>query len=257
MNTLSQWLFATALVTLLTSAAEEPSWAQDNRVPAAGEEENPTWRFTFTPNLWMSGLSGIVGVGGRVGEVDLSFEEIVDDFDIGLMGLFEARRHPWTIRADVFYVSLSDQQALSTDGSGTLQITQEQLMLQPELGFTILSRPWGGIDALVGVRYWHLSLDLTAAPQEFATSTDWVDGTVGAALRYQPAEKWHVFAKSDLGAGGSDFTWQALGGLGYDLGRCCTLDAAYRYLDVDYAKDNGLVYDVQLHGPAIGLTLRF
>ncbi len=60
-----------------------------------------------------------------------------------------------------------------------------------------------------------------------------------------------------MGAGGSDFTWQALGGIGYDLSRCCRLDAAYRYLAVDYEKDDGLVYVVHLNGPAVGVTVRF
>jgi opacity protein-like surface antigen len=245
------------LVLVLGFSLAAPMAAQDQRVPEAGQEERPTWRFTFTPHLWASGLSGRVGVGPAVGEVDLSFSDIMDDFDIGVMGLFEARRYPWVIRADLFYVSLSDEQARTVGTGETLQIGQDEFMLQPELGYTILRRPWGGIDALIGVRYWDLTVDLSIQPQEVSGSQTWVDGTVGAALKYQPAERWHLFSKVDAGAGGSDFTWQGYGGAGYDLGRCCTLIAAYRYLDVDYEKDGGLIYDVQMHGPAIGVTLRF
>jgi opacity protein-like surface antigen len=251
-----RWPLAATLVALLTSPLAGWSWAQD-RVPEAGQDESPSWRFTFTPDLWMSGLTGSVGIGPAVSEVDLSFGDIFEHFDIGVMGLFEARRHPWVIRTDLFYVSLSDQQALSVGSGSTLQVNQNQFMIQPELGYTIVSRPWGGVDALIGVRYWHLNVDLSAQPQERTGEEDWADGTVGANLRYQPAERWHLFAKSDVGAGGSDFTWQALGGAAYDVGRCCTLVAAYRYLDVDYRKDGGLVYDVHLDGPAIGVTLHF
>jgi hypothetical protein len=245
------------LVAILGFSLAEPIGAQDNRVPAAGEEERPSWRFTFTPDLWASGMSGRVGFGAAVGEVDLSFGDILDHFDIGVMGLFEARRHPWVIRTDLFYVSLSDDRAIFPDGSGTLEVGMDEFMLQPELGYTVLSRPWGGIDALIGVRYWDLTVDLTAPSQDVTGGQEWVDGTVGLALRYQPAERWRLFAKLDAGAGGSDFTWQGLGGAGYDLGRCCTLIAAYRYLDVDYEKEAGLVYDVHMHGPAVGVTLRF
>ena len=187
--------------------------------------------------------------------MDLGFDDIFGDLNFGIMALVEARRHPWVFRTDVLFISLGEERALSVDGSGTLQMDLEEFMLHPELGYSLLSRPWGGIDALVGVRYWHFSLDLSAPPQELAGDQGWVDGTIGAALRYQPAEGWRIFAKADAGAGGSNISWQAQGGAGYDLGGCCTLIAAYRYLDVDH--DDGLLYDVAMHGPALGLTLRF
>jgi hypothetical protein len=255
-NYLTELIGTFFLVAILGSSLAEPIRAQDNRVPTAAGEPAPTWRFTFTPHLWASGLKGTVGFGSAVGQVDLSFGDILASFDIGVMGLFEARRYPWVIRTDLFYVSLSDQQATRV-GGGTLEIGQDEFMLQPELGYTILNRPWGGIDGLIGVRYWDLKVNLAVQPQEVTGEQDWIDGTVGAAVRYLPAERWRLFAKADAGTGGSDFTWQALGGAGYDVGRCCTLIAAYRYLAVDYEKDGGLVYDVHLDGPAVGVTLRF
>jgi hypothetical protein len=223
------------------------SEAQENRVPVANEEV-PRWQITFTPNLWAAGLSGRLGVQPRVEEVDLSFGDIIDQFDIGVMGLFEARRAPWVFRADLFFLNLGD------DREG-VTVTQEELILQPEVGRTIVTGSWGAVDLLVGVRYWHLSIDLT--PPDLSGDQGWVDATIGAAWRFQIAEQWHLFAKGDLGAGGSQFSWQGLGGAGYDLGSCCTAVAVYRYLDVDYEKENGLVYDVHSNGPALGVTLHF
>jgi opacity protein-like surface antigen len=223
--------------------------AQANRVPEA-QVEPPRWRITFTPNFWASGLTGNVGVGGLVTEVSLSFSDIMDQFDIGVMGLLEARRTPWVLRADMFFVNLGDE-------AGGITVDQEQLMLQPEVGATIVNEPWGMVDLLVGARYWNLSVDLTAPSNELSDSQGWVDATFGAAWLYQPGPHWRLFAKGDLGGGGSQFTWQGLGGVGYNLSRCCTLLAAYRYLDVDYQKDRGLVYDVHLNGPALGVTLHF
>ncbi len=243
------------LVLTLGAALPESSRAQDNRVPLVAEEDTTSWRFTVTPYFWASAMTGRVGVGGRVAQLDLGFDDIFGDLNFGITALVEARQHPWVLRTDVLFISLGEERALSVDGSGTLQMDLEEFMLHPELGYSLLSRPWGGVDALVGVRYWHFSLDLSAPPQELAGDQGWVDGTIGAALRYQPAAGWRLFAKADAGAGGSDFSWQALGAAGYDLGRCCTIVAAYRYLDVDH--DDGLLYDVSMHGPALGLTLRF
>lgn len=235
------------VLALLAASPFAPVHAQDPPEPDG-------WQVTFTPYLWMAGLKGTVGVGSAVAEVDLSFDEIFSGFDLGFMGLLETRRHPWVLRADVFYVSLTDDEAVSA--GETLTVGQDQFILQPEVGYTILTRPWGGVDALAGVRYWHLSVDVDAPAGTASGDKGWVDGTVGLNFRYQPAEKWHLFAKGDVGAGGSDFTWQLFGGAGYDLGSCCSLVAAYRHLDVDYDNE-GLLYDVQLSGPALGVALHF
>jgi hypothetical protein len=189
--------------------------------------------------------------------VDLSFGDIFEDFDITWRALFEARRAAWVFRGDLLYMSLGDEQALSDDGSATLRVTQQQFVFQPEAGYAVFHRPWGGVDALVGVRYWHLSVDLNAPPQEISGDKGWVDGTVGAAFRYQAPEHWRLFAKADAGAGGSEFSWQGNAGAGYDVGPCCTVIGGYRYLAVDYEESGGLVYDVHLNGPLVGISLRF
>ena len=221
---------------------------------AQASPESAAWRFTFTPYVWMSGLKGTIGVGSNITDVDVKFTEGAEDFDFGFAGLFEVRRHPWVLRTDFYYVSLSDDQA--TSAGTTLTVGQDELMLHPEVGYTLLARPWGGVDGLIGARYRNLGVDLSVPAQGVSADRSWVDATVGANVRYQPAEKWRIVAKADLGAGGSDLAWQLYAGAGYDLGSCCALVAAWRYLDVDYDQE-GLVYDVRLGGPTFGLTLRF
>jgi hypothetical protein len=221
---------------------------------AQASTEPQHWRFTFTPYVWMSGLKGTIGVGSNIGEVDVSFTEGAEDFEFGFAGLLEGRRHPWVLRTDFFYVSLSDEEA--TSAGNALTVGQDELMLHPEVGYTLLARPWGGVDGLIGARYWNLGVDLSGPARGVSADRNWVDGTVGANLRYQPGEKWRLVAKADVGAGGSNLIWQLYGGVGYDLARCCALVAAWRYLDVDYDKDD-LVYDVRLGGPTFGVTLRF
>jgi hypothetical protein len=55
------------------------------------------------------------------------------------------------LRVDFYYVSLSDEEAIS--GGNTLTVGQDELMLHPEVGYTLLARPWGGVDGLIGARY--------------------------------------------------------------------------------------------------------
>jgi hypothetical protein len=202
----------------------------------------------------MSGLEGAIGVGSTLSEVDVSFTEGAEDFKFGFAGLLESRRHPWVLRLDFYYVSLSDEAAVSE--RSTVTVGQDELMLHPEVGYTLLARSWGGVDGLIGARYRNLGVDLGGEAREVSADRNWVDGTVGANFRYQPGRRWRLVGKADLGAGGSNLTWQLYGGAGYDLGRCCALIAAWRYLDVDYDSD-GFVYDVRLSGPTFGFTLRF
>lgn len=241
--------FVVAGVLLVLGFGLSTAHAQANRVPEA-QVEDPRWRFTLTPHLWATGLAGNIGVGTQASDVNLSFSDIVDKLDLAIMALFEARRTPWVLRADVFYLNLEAP-------GDAVTVNQEQLTLQPEVGRTMLSQSWGTIDLLVGARYWNLNVDLSGGPQDASDSQDWVDATVGASWQFQTGEHWRLFAKGDVGGGGSQFSWQGWGGAGYDLGSCCTLLASYRYLDVDYEKEGGLVYDAHLNGPSLGITLHF
>ena len=169
-----------ALVLGLLASASRGLAAQ-----AAAEPEH--WRITFTPYVWMSGLEGTIGVGSNISEVDVSFSEGAEDFEFGFAGLLEIRRHPWVLRTDFYYVSLSDEEA--TSAGSTLTVGQDELMLHPEVGYTLLARPWGGVDGLIGARYRNLGVDLSGPSQGVSADRNWVDATVGANFRYQPGEK--------------------------------------------------------------------
>jgi hypothetical protein len=247
-------------------AAPTCAAAQDTvpsaRVPDVTVPYSTPWQFSFTPYVWAASQKGRIGVDGSVTDVDLSFSDIFNGVDLGFSGRFEARRKRWIISVDFQWVSLSDDEAVPEDGAAeTVQASFDQVITQPEVGYTLLVRPWGGLDGLAGVRYWHMNADIGASEggaqvAQASGSQDWVDGTVGALLRFRPAPKWHFWAKGDIGGGGSQFTWQAHGGVGYDVGHCCTGVALYRHLDVDY-ESGDFINDVYMTGPALGFELRF
>src|SRR6185503_3613463 len=120
----------------------------------------------------------------------------------------------WVGLFDLVYSSVTADQENATQ---TLRALMDQVTVQPELGYTLVERPWGGIDALIGARFWNFDLDIKV--MEGSTETDaasgdqqWLDGTLGARVRYSSDRHWHLFLRGDAGAGGSDFTWQVLGG---------------------------------------------
>jgi hypothetical protein len=59
----------------------------------------------------------------------------------------------------------------------------------------------------------------------------------------------------DIGAGDSDFTWQAIAGVGYSFGWGDVL-GVWRYLDYD-TPNNDPIQNADFNGPAIGVTFHF
>jgi hypothetical protein len=92
----------------------------------------------------------------------------------------------------------------------------------------------------------------------------WVDPFIGLRLRKDTGTGYQFFARGDIGGFGvnSDFVWQAIAGIS---GQCrCNENLswvlAYRLLDTDYetgSGENKFAFDMLMHGPAIGATLRF
>lgn len=250
---------ATSLVRFaaaLLAAAPSPVGAQD------GSE---SWHWSFTPYLWAANTKGRSGVKGFVGDVDLSAGDVLKSVDIAFMGTLEARRGRWFGSLDAFYVGLSDDRTIESTSLATqfkIKIELDQTMLAPEAGYRVAAWPTGSVQALAGLRYWHVTGKITVTPSGAAArsssqSTDWVDGIVGARVRATPwGPRWRLYGRGDLGAGGSDFTWQALGGAAYDLSRCCAIIGVYRHLDVDY-ETSSFTNDVYMTGPALGVVIRF
>jgi hypothetical protein len=91
---------------------------------------------------------------------------------------------------------------------------------------------------LGGIRCWHLKTDVIFNAGLVSTVTaplskGWVDGVAGIRGRTHFTPLF-LTGKADLGGGGSNFSYQLLGGL---VGKRHALIAGYRDLDVKYNKD--------------------
>jgi opacity protein-like surface antigen len=230
---------------------------------ARAQRPSNTWRWSITPYVWAAGTNGRVGARDVVGSVDVTTGDVLQTGALAFMAALEGRRGRWLSHLDAFYVSTTDDEDLGPvlGKPSTLHIEQYQTMLAPHVGYSAFIWPKATVHAIAGLRYWHVKAELTAVLPSMSsgaeTSADWADGIVGADVRATPwGPRWHLLAYADLGAGGSDFTWQALGGATYDLSRCCSIGLIYRHLDVDYESDR-LVNDVAMGGPALSFGVRF
>ena len=251
----------------VTRGASEPSTTEPRSETATAPRSQPAptdkWQFVFSPYFWMAGLHGTTGGPNRTVQVDESFGDIFDSLKFAFMGVFEAHKNKWAIQTDVEFVSLEDENATPGPLFSSATAKIKTFVFTPEVGYKIYSDPDKGsfVQVLGGTRIWHISADLNfnaglLPAVQIKNSRSWVDGVVGMRGKAALSEKFFVMGRFDMGGGGSKFTYQLFGGLGYNLNKKVALVGGYRVLDVNYDKNNFL-YDTNQRGPIMGVGFRF
>jgi hypothetical protein len=94
-------------------------------------------------------------------------------------------------------------------------------------------------------------------PEHVSGSQSWVDPFVGLRGRLNLTDKLYLAARGDIGGFGvaSDLTWNAFAALGYQWTRKVSTELGYRHLAIDYS-DGGFIYDAEMSGAYLGLTIR-
>jgi opacity protein-like surface antigen len=118
-------------------------------------------------------------------------------------------------------------------------------------------------DVYAGVRVWHgkNELDLQAGISPVLSvdsSKTWVDPILGAKLRYDFTRHWYATVMGDAGGfgAGADLEWNAFGGVGYQFTETFSATIGYRYLHVDYSKDDFKI-DANIQGFLLGFGFHF
>jgi opacity protein-like surface antigen len=230
---------------------------------AAHAQGTPGWSFDFTPYLWGARLGGdtsIAGLPTPPAAVEAPFSDIFDHLSAGAMGVFEARHGRWAFIGDAMYIRLED--TFTTDrrtfGDASGKITQQ--MYAATAAYRVNDAP-AAVDVLGGVRYNDIEVGLATTggllpPRSADESRGWTDAIVGFRVIAPVARDWSLVGYVDVGGGGSKFTWQAIAGASYAFNDTWAMKFGYRYLKIDYDKDQFL-YDMATQGPYIGVGIRF
>jgi len=233
------------------------------RAEASAPQRSSTdkWEFQFVPYLWFAGLKGQVGIGDRVADVDADFGDIFDKLNFGFMAAFEARKHRFGLFSDLLYLKVSAENATPGALFSSVKLTQKVFMFEEAVAYRLYQKNGSSVDAMAGIRFWHLNTRLlfTAgiSPEvEADRSKNWVDGLAGLRGRAYVSKNIFVLGRGDVGGGGSDLTYQLIGGGGLTFRERFSFLLVYRYLHVNYDRDNFL-FDVGIKGPAIGFGIKF
>jgi hypothetical protein len=224
--------------------------------------------------VFMMGIEGDATLGNVTSDVDVSFNDILDNLDLGFNGFVEHRRGKWSFIGDVAYMKLSAEETRSRTSvsSLTLDAEFEQTVGEAFVGYRVFEQNQGksqfGIDLLGGARYNELAFELdTRASLLGLTSSasrnaeeDWVDGVVAARVQYGHENGWGVSAWADIGDGSDSSSYQLMGIVSYRFKNNIRVFGGYRLYHLEYTSDiGGRRFDVDLDytGPMIGVAYRF
>jgi hypothetical protein len=256
--------------------------------PVQAEDAAPAaapWKFSVTPYAWAISLNGKAGVAGKTADVDVSFSDLLKHLDGGVMLDLELRKGRFALMSNSVYAKLEDD---SSNLQGRLKIDTTANVLWQGLAATYRVGTWQlaefdragplsvAVDPYAGIRYTYLDTELKGkldlpdlgvnAKRTADSDQNWVDPIVGLRTIWTLGDRLSLLAAGDIGgtSENSDYSWQAIGLVGYRFGLFGTnnanLLAGYRALHQKYEDGNGrnqFEWDMTLHGPVVGLTLTF
>jgi hypothetical protein len=224
------------------------------------------WSMEIAPYVWAASLEGDVAAfpRGPTVDVDVGFKDILKHLDIAAMTFAQLRYQRFAAYMDLVFTSVS------ADVDTPFGVLFDEAEADNDIfigtfggAYRAIESEHATLDLLVGARVWSVDTELRLEggllpDQSFETNENWVDPIVGLHGRYRFDNG--IFLTSLLQVGGfgvaSDLTWDALGAVGYEFNDSISAIAGYRHMEVDYHK-SGFVFDVELSGPVIGMTIRF
>lgn len=232
--------------------------APEPQTPAGSSDK---WHFQIAPYIFLAGLSGEIGVNNLSTDVDASAGDILDALDFGFMGAFEARKNKFSIMADIIYANLENSTATSGPLFSEVAVDATLFMFSPQVGYRLVERQAGSLDAVVGIRFWHTRTRIEFTPGLLAgraeeSSKNWADVIAGLRGQVHLSKRFFLLGRGDLGGGGCDFTYQLFGGAGIDVAKSTSLVIGYRHLFINYDRD-GFLFDGAMSGLLLGAAFRF
>lgn len=241
------------------------------------------WEFGLSIYGWFPDLSGSTVFPAGSGE-DSGFEvpvdSILDTFQFAFLGSFDARKGNVGLFTDAVYMDLGNTN--KTINEGTIGGTDIPFDAEVHTGFDMKSLVWTTagyfrvvdeqektFDILAGVRYtdieqsldWSFSGNIDDIPLpgregDVKISADYWDAIIGMRGRFALGDGgWYLPYYADVGAGGTDLTWQVAGGIGYSFS-WGELAAVWRHLSYDLPSDKP-IKDLEMSGPEMGVVFRW
>jgi len=212
------------------------------------------WDWQIAPYLWTSSISSDLALGPVEIDTEVEFSDILDLFDGGGLLHIEAQRGAQGFFGDVVFLALEPDDSFSPVG-GETDADLDTLIL--EAGYLHKfphANGFAGVE--VGLRYWNFDLSLEPALiAGIDRDKDWVDGFVGFRFNRELSGQWSYVGRANVGAGGSDLTWELDGTFLRERENGDALAIGFKVLTIDNNKDSGgsrFVVDATFFGLTFG-----
>jgi hypothetical protein len=252
------------------------------------------WSFDVAPYLWFANINTNVSfnlppaLGGTVtSSPSVGFGDLVSHINIGLMGTADARYDRFSVLTDFMYLNLGGTPAqfktLNFPNHPAIPVqagvnSSQGFNLRATIwtlagGYTLAEGDWGNFDAIGVFRLLEVntridySLGITiAGPRGNGATFGGVGGISGSGTIWNGiggfrgrirVGNFGLFIPYyfDVGAGGSNLTWQISSGLGYHVGPV-DVSLTYRYLSFEQGS-SAVVQHLDIKGPMLMANFTF
>jgi hypothetical protein len=251
------------LICFILLLATGPAWAQDSN----------SWDWKITPYLWTVGIDGDLTVGDVDVPLDVSFGDILEDFDLGGSIYGEIGKGHHALHFDYTYLRLKPDPTplppVFPDGS-TVATKMTMNIFEPAYNYRFEAGANSSVSLVLGARYYDIELrvtpdvqtpDLLPEPpiplEPFTVGPSWWDYFVGFKTHSRISDKWDFDAYGTIGGGDSDLPWSFQGTFGRKFSNDNRLALGFRVWGLDYSEVDGALgqyteLDVTLYGFLIG-----
>ena len=212
-------------------------------------QPNDGWSFLAMAYLWAVGVEGTAVAGGEEIDVDVDFDELLDDLEIGGSLFFEARNGRWGILVDGTYMALEgeDEPSPGVDAETETDIA----LVEVDAAYRLADGP--DLDLIAGLRYVDADVDVNVPGMGSGSGgIESTLGIIGARARWELGRRWMLNLRGDVGFG-SDSAWQLLGLAKYEFGEHWGLVFGYRAMELDI-EDGSTEFDAVVQGFMLGLV---
>ena len=221
------------------------------------------WDFVVAPYVLAPSIGGTTTLGRVGGDVSIDPGDVWKNLNSGGMLRIEGRHETgFGFAMDYSFMDLGDG---ASSPIGDIRADYNQSVFEAVATYQMDSNG-DQVDLYAGLRHWDIDAKVSIltgpATGQVNHKANWTDPIIGLRWQRQLSPDWRLMMQGDVGAGESDFTWNAMGGLAYDRWENTSLFIMYRALGVDYQKgvrgtSSFFEYDTVTQGMLAGVGFRF
>ena len=198
---------------------------------------------------------------GSQTQIDVNASDVLGNLKFAALANYRGEARKWAVLADIIYMNVGG------DGTGTQELSTAEVDVKEFIaeidGAWRISKSF---ELLAGGRYTHLRTTVTlttpGSTSEAKIEEDWFDPIVGAQAFLPLSKAFQLQLRGDVGGFhvGSNFTWQAIARVNWQVSRVVTLGIGYRWLDQDFETGSGVDYfrwDILTQGPLLAGGIKF